>query len=183
MAIAARPIHVGYLADNRLISGETTPFFSLAPTAPFKHHFNTKAQLHSLNFPQDHSLNSAFVELYQLEDELGSGGYGFVMTARHRLSRKEVAVKFIIRKKVPEHAWTEDELLGRLPTEIVLLSTVNHDNVVKFFDLFEDEVYFYLVCPLCPVQSETRFIQLTPLAGARVTRHTMEKGARKSTEV
>ena len=155
LTIAARPIHVGYLADNRLISGETTPFFSLAPTAPFKHHFNTKAQLHSLNFPHGHCLNSSFVELYQLEDELGSGGYGFVMTARHRLSRKEVAVKFIIRKKVPEHAWTEDELLGRLPTEIVLLSTVNHDNVVKFFDLFEDEVYFYLVCPLCPVQPET----------------------------
>lgn len=77
-----------------------------------------------------------------------------MMTARHRLSRKEVAVKFIIRKKVPEHAWTEDELLGRLPTEIVLLSTIKHENVVQFLDLFEDELYFYLVCPLCSLQSE-----------------------------
>lgn len=86
------------------------------------------------------------MELYQLEDELGSGGYGFVMTARHRLSRREVAVKFIIKEKVPEHAWMEDEVLGRLPTEVVLLTSIDHEHVVKFLDLFEDELYFYLVC-------------------------------------
>lgn len=78
-------------------------------------------------------------------DELGAGGYGFVMTARHRLTRREVAVKFIIKDKVPEHGWIEDELLGRLPSEVVLLRSINHEGVVEFIDLFEDDVYFYLV--------------------------------------
>jgi PAS domain-containing serine/threonine kinase len=100
-----------------------------------------------VKFPRGHHLNSRFVELYQLEDELGSGGYGFVMTARRRLSGTEVAVKFIVKDKVPDHAWMEDELLGRLPTEVVLLSSTSHENIVKFLDLFEDDFYFYLVRP------------------------------------
>ncbi|TBU55839.1 kinase-like protein [Dichomitus squalens] len=67
------------------------------------------------------------------------------MTARHRIEGHEVAVKFIIKEKVPEHAWWEDDVFGRVPTEVMLLSLVNHENIVKCLDLFEDEVYFYLV--------------------------------------
>ena len=68
-----------------------------------------------------------------------------MMTAYHRTEGHEVAVKFIIKDKVPEHAWMEDDVVGRLPTEVVLLSFVQHDNVVKCLDLFEDLLYFYLV--------------------------------------
>ena len=106
---------------------------------------NAKAQMYSSPFPEGHQLNQDFVQTYQLEDELGSGGYGFVMTAYHRTEGHEVAVKFIIKDKVPEHAWMEDEVVGRLPTEVVLLSFIQHDNVVKCLDLFEDVFYFYLV--------------------------------------
>lgn len=109
-------------------------------------HYNTEARMHSTHFPAEHQLNAQFVATYQLEDELGSGGYGFVMTAYHRIEGHEVAVKFIIKEKVPDHAWTEDEVAGRLPTEVVLLSYVNHENIVKCLDLFEDSLYFYMVC-------------------------------------
>ena len=104
-----------------------------------------KGRLYSERFERDHILNPFFVQHYVLEDELGAGGYGFVMTARHRADGHEVAVKFIIKDKVPEHAWWEDETYGRVPTEVMLLSLVNHENIVKCLDLFEDEVYFYLV--------------------------------------
>ena len=75
-----------------------------------------KGRMYSPRFPAEHSLNPYFVTAYELGDELGAGGYGFVMTARHRLEGYEVAVKFIIKDKVPEHAWWEDDLLGRVPT-------------------------------------------------------------------
>lgn len=107
--------------------------------------YNLQADFHSPKFPQGHLLNSEFVTLYQLEDEIGSGGYGFVMTACHRAEGHEVAVKFIIKDKVPEHAWMYDETVGNLPTEIVLLRFVNHRNIVKCLDVFEDPLYFYLV--------------------------------------
>ena len=109
-------------------------------------HYNTEAApIRSSQFPLRHQLNPNFVHNYQLEAEIGSGGYGFVMTAYHRFEGHEVAVKFIIKDKVPEHAWMEDEVIGRLPTEVVLLSYINHESIVKCLDLFEDELYFYLV--------------------------------------
>ncbi|KAG7098517.1 hypothetical protein E1B28_000461 [Marasmius oreades] len=106
---------------------------------------NLDSHLHSPHFPRGHQLNTHFVRIYQLEDELGSGGYGFVMTAKHRSTHHEVAVKFIIKEKVPQHAWMEHEMYGRLPTEVMLLSVINHENIVKCLDLFEDSLYFYLV--------------------------------------
>ncbi|KIY46193.1 Pkinase-domain-containing protein, partial [Fistulina hepatica ATCC 64428] len=92
-----------------------------------------------------HSLNPHFARVYELEDELGSGGYGFVLTARRREDGYEVAVKFIIKSKVPEHAWMDDEIVGRLPTEIMLLCLLDHPNIVKCLDLFDDPLYFYMV--------------------------------------
>ncbi|KAG6845397.1 hypothetical protein H0H87_009744 [Tephrocybe sp. NHM501043] len=105
---------------------------------------NLDATWHSPHFPSGHKLNPHFVRHYQLEDELGFGGYGFVMTARHRLEGHEVAVKFIIKSKVPDHAWMEDETIGRLPTEIMLLSFIEHENIVQCLDVFDDSLYFYL---------------------------------------
>ena len=67
------------------------------------------------------------------------------MTARHLERGHEVAVKFIIKAKVPEHCWWQDEILGRVPTEVLLMSLLNHKHIVKCLDLFEDDLYFYLV--------------------------------------
>jgi Protein kinase domain len=106
---------------------------------------NINARFYSRNFPVNHILNPDFIRIYALGDELGSGGYGFVMTAHHRTEDYEVAIKFIIKKRVPEHAWMENDAIGRLPTEVVLLSLVDHENIVKCLDLFEDSLYFYLV--------------------------------------
>jgi hypothetical protein len=110
-----------------------------------KYHVTTKASAYSRRFPRGHYLTPEFVQWYHLGDELGAGGYGFVMTAIHRLERREVAVKFIIKAKVPEHAWMEDKAARRVPTEALLLGLLDHPNIVKCLDLFEDDLYFYLV--------------------------------------
>ncbi|KAA1476014.1 kinase-like protein [Dentipellis sp. KUC8613] len=106
---------------------------------------NARARIYNERFPADHYLNPGFVQWYQLGDELGAGGYGFVMTARQRLEGLEVAVKFIIKDKVPSHAWMEDKHGNKVPTEALLLGLLDHDNIVKCVDLFEDDLYFYLV--------------------------------------
>ncbi|EPT04911.1 hypothetical protein FOMPIDRAFT_1027614 [Fomitopsis schrenkii] len=67
------------------------------------------------------------------------------MTARHRAEGNEVAVKFIIKTKVPDHAWVEDGYGGRVPSEVMLLGGLNHPNIVKCFELYEDELYYYMV--------------------------------------
>ena len=67
---------------------------------------------------------------YQRGDELGAGGYGFVLTAFHRLKMCRVAVKFIIKAKVPEHAWMEDKSVCRVPTDALLLGLNTRLNVL-----------------------------------------------------
>ncbi|KAJ6593898.1 kinase-like domain-containing protein [Mycena capillaripes] len=106
---------------------------------------NLRASTHSPRFPPEHELNPYFVREYSLEDELGSGGYGFVMTAVHRFTGTEVAVKFILKEKVPDHSWMEDKIFRRLPTEVMLLRVIDHENIVKCLGLYEDPMYYYLV--------------------------------------
>jgi hypothetical protein len=96
-------------------------------------------------FPPHHILNPYFTDLYYLGDKIGTGGYGFVMTARPRAGGPEVAVKFIDKSKVPNTAWMEHEVIVRLPSEIMLLNFVQHENIVRCLDVFEDPLYFYLV--------------------------------------
>ncbi|KAJ7096325.1 kinase-like domain-containing protein [Mycena epipterygia] len=106
---------------------------------------NLRASAHSPRFPPEHELNPYFVRTYRLEDELGSGGYGFVMTAVHRPTGTEVAVKFILKEKVPDHSWMDDKTFRRLPIEVCLLRVIEHENIVKCLDLYEDSLYYYLV--------------------------------------
>ncbi|KAH6913829.1 CAMK/CAMKL/PASK protein kinase [Coprinopsis sp. MPI-PUGE-AT-0042] len=119
-------------------------FSTTKPSSPYPCQV-ASARRYSTHFPEGHQLDAQFAEAYQLQDELGSGGYGFVMTALDREDGLEVAVKFIIKDKVPEHCWINDPNFGKLPMEVVLLSFVDHESIVKCLDVFEDPVYFYLV--------------------------------------
>ena len=103
------------------------------------------ANTYSYRFPVGHQLNEQFTRSYVLREEIGSGGYGFVMVASRRDSPVDVAVKFIIRKKVPPHGWVQDSKLGRHPTEIWLLGRIEHPNIADSLEYFEDDVYYYLV--------------------------------------
>ncbi|KAJ7703202.1 kinase-like domain-containing protein [Mycena rosella] len=118
--------------------------FAHFPSKPL----NLSASAHSPRFPPQHELNPFFVRQYHLEDELGSGGYGFVMTAVHLLTGTEVAVKFILKEKVPDHSWMEDQatqIFRRLPTEVMLLRVIEHENIVKCLGVYEDHLYYYLI--------------------------------------
>ena len=101
--------------------------------------------MYSHRFPTGHRLNERFARSYTLREEIGNGGYGFVMVASRQDSPVDVAVKFIIRKKIPLHGWVQDSKLGRQPTEIWLLSRIQHPNIADFLEYFEDDVYYYLV--------------------------------------
>jgi len=141
------------------------------PFASVEH--NLTAGLHSPKFRPRYRLIKEFVEIYQLEDELGSGGYGFVMTARHREEGREVAVKFIIKNKVPARSWIHDDVIGKLPTEVVVLCLVDHENIVKCLDIFEDSEYIYLVSPSFRLYMD---VQLFFLQGSGTTWLTLDGG-------
>jgi hypothetical protein len=145
------PMGLDFSSSQSLSSHASAGYATHPPPSPYLNSpspepsLPTEAALYNPRFPARHHLNETFVSQYALGDELGAGGYGFVMTAACRTVPGEVAVKFIIKDKVPSYAWVEDELYGKVPTEVMLVSVLDHENIVRCLDVFEDEVYFYLV--------------------------------------
>ncbi|KAI9358644.1 kinase-like domain-containing protein [Zopfochytrium polystomum] len=110
------------------------------------------------SLPTGYQLPAAFTARYELGDCLGSGGFGFVCAAYVRMFDqdpavpprlgREVAVKFVLKEKVPASAWARDETLGIVPNEIYLLKHLSHPNIIGYLDAFEDKLYFLLVTEL-----------------------------------
>lgn len=68
---------------------------------------------------------------------IGSGKYGHVRECFSRSSGRSFAVKTIDKSKVSH--------LDRLKQEIVNLSSVDHGNIIKMVDCFEDATYLHIV--------------------------------------
>ncbi|TKY87711.1 hypothetical protein EX895_003292 [Sporisorium graminicola] len=106
------------------------------------------AQTVSARHLADHELHPRFDSSYTIGDELGSGGFGFVVAAKRNSDGLPVAVKFIFKNKVPAHGWVRDPKLGVIPMEAFVLKVVDHPGVVKYIDLFDDRQFFYLIMEL-----------------------------------
>ncbi|KAL7751503.1 hypothetical protein RI367_002964 [Sorochytrium milnesiophthora] len=108
----------------------------------------------------NHKLCPEFAEQYVIGDELGSGGFGFVVTATRIVDDTEVAVKFIYKNKVPVTGFAKDVELGVVPIEVFVLKNTHHDNVVAFIDLFTDSKFYYLVMELHGIPWTKRTAQM-----------------------
>ncbi|XP_048664898.1 PAS domain-containing serine/threonine-protein kinase isoform X1 [Marmota marmota marmota] len=82
---------------------------------------------------------------YSTLSPIGSGAFGFVWTAVDKAQNKEVVVKFIKKEKILEDCWVEDPKLGKVTLEIAILSRVEHANIIKVLDVFENQGFFQLV--------------------------------------
>uniref|UniRef100_A0A670JGD2 PAS domain-containing serine/threonine-protein kinase n=1 Tax=Podarcis muralis TaxID=64176 RepID=A0A670JGD2_PODMU len=76
---------------------------------------------------------------------IGRGAFGFVWTARCKKDCKEAVVKFIWKGKVLDYCWVDDPELGRVTQEITILRKLQHPNIIKVLDVFENQQFFQLV--------------------------------------
>ncbi|XP_048398701.2 PAS domain-containing serine/threonine-protein kinase [Stegostoma tigrinum] len=86
-----------------------------------------------------------YSEYYNTLSPLGKGAFGFVWTASQKHSKQEVVVKFIRKDKIVEDCWLDDMDLGRVSQEIAILARLNHPNIIKVLDVFENQDFFQLV--------------------------------------
>mmetsp|Transcript_41174 Transcript_41174/g.54077 ORF Transcript_41174/g.54077 Transcript_41174/m.54077 type:complete len:126 (+) Transcript_41174:43-420(+) len=85
---------------------------------------------------------SPISEVYEFETkQLGKGSYGEVQGATHKTTGQRRAIKTIARSKIRN--WS------RFETEVRILQMLDHPNVIKLYEYFEDETNVYLVCELC----------------------------------
>eukprot|EP00744_Colponema_vietnamica_P002349 GILI01003701.1.p1 GENE.GILI01003701.1~~GILI01003701.1.p1 ORF type:complete len:490 (-),score=178.72 GILI01003701.1:255-1679(-) len=94
------------------------------------------------------SFHSRITDDYDFVKELGSGTYGTVRLAVHKHNKpnnKPVkrAVKEILKSSLSPSA------VQRLITEIDILKSIDHPNIIKLFETYEDNQKIYLVMEVC----------------------------------
>ena len=80
-------------------------------------------------------------EHYSLGDKLGSGAYGFVRAATSRLTGQRRAVKTIEKQSIVKDAKDEAKFFA----EVDILRKIDHPNIVRLYEFFEDDKYYHLV--------------------------------------
>ncbi|XP_018119354.1 PAS domain-containing serine/threonine-protein kinase isoform X2 [Xenopus laevis] len=95
------------------------------------------------------ACNGQYALKYQTLSPLGKGAFGFVWSACGKDNAKEeVVVKFIRKDRVLDDCWVQDPELGRVTQEIAILSRLQHPNIIRVVDVFENDIFFQLVMEL-----------------------------------
>jgi len=81
----------------------------------------------------------AIMDQYEIGDVLGNGAFSVVKSARHKESREEIAIKIVSKKG------QDKKLKKRFMGEIEIMSTLQHPNIIQFYDIVEDSKNFYVL--------------------------------------
>ena len=76
---------------------------------------------------------------YEIKEKIGEGAFSKVKLGIHIPTKKEVAIKIIPKLKLTK----QDKI--RLKREIKILHHLNHQNIIKIYEIKEDKNNFYLI--------------------------------------
>ncbi len=93
------------------------------------------------------SIHRNVWDVYEQRERLGTGMCGSVYKCEHRLTHAIYAVKTIRRDVLQMQAGANKR--HSIETEIEILKTLDHPNVIKLYEVYDDERAFYLVMELC----------------------------------
>ena len=77
---------------------------------------------------------------YKIEETIGEGTYGKVKLATHLATNEKVAIKIIDKSKLINEGDND-----RILNEMKILIKLDHPNILKAFEVFEEEKYYYIV--------------------------------------
>ena len=84
-----------------------------------------------------------FADNYDEKNQLGEGSFGRVSRCTSKISGIDRAVKFIKKKSIDD-----PNEVQRFQGEVNILEQMDHQNIVKLYEVYEDREYFYLVMDL-----------------------------------
>eukprot|EP01053_Blabericola_migrator_P002701 Blabericola_migrator_1__2700@NODE_1768_length_3821_cov_86_086841_g734_i3_p1_GENE_NODE_1768_length_3821_cov_86_086841_g734_i3NODE_1768_length_3821_cov_86_086841_g734_i3_p1_ORF_typecomplete_len607_score87_73Pkinase/PF00069_25/5_6e78Pkinase_Tyr/PF07714_17/2_3e43EFhand_7/PF13499_6/5_7e12EFhand_7/PF13499_6/3_1e16EFhand_8/PF13833_6/1_1e02EFhand_8/PF13833_6/4_1e06EFhand_8/PF13833_6/2_1e05EFhand_8/PF13833_6/3_3e09EFhand_11/PF08976_11/2_6e05EFhand_11/PF08976_11/4_3e11EFhand_1/PF00036_32/4_2e03EFhand_1/PF len=91
---------------------------------------------------QEVLTGNSLSDLYDVQgSDLGKGSYGSVAKATDRRSGALRAVKTVFKPKI--------ENVTRLKREILIMKALDHPNIIRLFEVYEDEKHLYLIMELC----------------------------------
>lgn len=77
---------------------------------------------------------------YEIGDAIGEGAYGKVYSVTKKITGRKYACKIVEKINANRE---------RLFSEIKLLKSTDHPNIVKLYELIEDQEYLYMIMELC----------------------------------
>jgi serine/threonine protein kinase len=77
---------------------------------------------------------------FKILSKLGNGSFGTVYEAKHKKTNKVYAIK-----EIKKSALDSKKLLEHVRTEVKIMYSLNHPNIIKLYNHFEDEVSIFLV--------------------------------------
>lgn len=97
------------------------------------------------NFVRENFTGGSCSEVYEVHgtSKLGKGSYGSVYLATHRVTGDERAVKVMNVDRITSY------YLRKLHTEIAILKSLDHPNIIKLQDVFFGKRSVYIVTDLC----------------------------------
>jgi serine/threonine protein kinase len=84
-------------------------------------------------------------EFYKVGKVLGRGAFGKVHLGLHRLTRKLVAIKTLLKS-----CSTEESEKKKMQHEINILKPLRHPSLIKLLETFQDKKNYLMVIELCP---------------------------------
>ncbi len=87
--------------------------------------------------------NKSLFDKYEVKQKLGKGKFGLVKSGINKETKKPVAVKIMAKKNMDK----SDMELAKV--EIDILKIAQHPNIIKLYDVFENENYIYIIMEYC----------------------------------
>ncbi|KAK0406059.1 hypothetical protein QR680_018346 [Steinernema hermaphroditum] len=93
------------------------------------------------------SIRGEYSKYYDTFQVIGNGAFGSVRLSARKDTGLLAITKLICKAKVLPEGWTRSRKRGdrMIPIEVHLLETLNHPNIVKCLDVFENETHYQLV--------------------------------------
>ncbi len=86
-------------------------------------------------------IEGDITQFYEVQKKIGEGAYGKIYKVRNKQSGDIRAMKQITKTKITD--------MGKFQTEIKILSMLDHPNIVRLFEVIEDDKYYNLLEELC----------------------------------
>jgi calcium-dependent protein kinase len=130
---------------NKVIIQNKSNIFDSSIQTIKQKHFMTPGAKNKSHRGSIYAINNENIVLaYNFEEHLGTGYYGTVKIGTPTSdTKKRYAIKSINKSKLNQ------EQVNQLSREIEILTTVDHPNIIKYYETFNDVNYFHIVMEYC----------------------------------
>ena len=87
--------------------------------------------------------SKSLFDKYEVKQKIGKGKFGLVKAGINKETKKPVAIKIMAKKNMDK----SDMELAKV--EIDILKVSQHPNIIKLYDVFENENYIYIIMEYC----------------------------------